>query len=110
MTRFVLALSIAALLLLFAAMGWLMHWLWHRRHHRAGGEDAHRAELTARLHAAEAARDAAERAHAAEIADLAARLAACEAERDAAVAALDEAQRSDVLHPVHGEAVPGEPR
>lgn len=110
MTRLLLALSVAALLLLFAAIGWLMHWLWQRRHHRAGGEDVHRAELTARLHAAEAARDAAERAHAAEIADLAARLAACEAERDAAAAALHAAQRAETEIRVAHETVSGEPR
>lgn len=110
MTRILLALSIAALLLLFAAIGWIMHWLWHRRHHRAGGEDAHRAELTARLHAVEAARDAAERAHAAEFAEMAARLAACEAERDAALAALREAQGMAAQEEAFREAEIVEPR
>lgn len=100
MTRLVLALSIAALLLLFAAFGWLMHWLWQRAHRRSGGEDTHRAELTARLHAAEAARDSAERALAAERAaapggdDLAARLVACEGERAALEASLQQARRT----------------
>lgn len=103
MTRLVLALSIAALLLLFAALGWVLHWLWRRSHSLAGTEEAWRAELTASLHAAEVARDSAERALAAEreaaqaamsgeAADLARRLAEREAELAATMDALREAR------------------
>jgi hypothetical protein len=103
MTRLVLALSIAALLLLAVALGWLLGWLWRRGRDRRGPEDPV-AAMAARLHAAEAARDAAEarlseRAAALETAAAeadAARaraVAEAEAERAAAVSALGDARR-----------------
>jgi hypothetical protein len=103
MTRLVLALSIAALLLLAVALGWLLGWLWRRGRERRGPDDP-MAAMAARLHAAEAARDAAE----ARLAERAAALetAAAEAEsersrvvaeaiaeRDAALSALGDARR-----------------
>lgn len=100
MTRLLLALSIAALLLLFAVLGWVMHWLWHRATGHAAAEEARRADLLARLHAAEMARDAAEARLAASDAETA-QLAATEAEtlarrlaeRDAELAAAMDALR-----------------
>ena len=103
MTRLLLALSIAALLALFTALGWTLHWLWHRATGRAAAEDAYRADLIARLHAAETARDAAairlkaleaEPAHAAatEAQELARQLAEREAELAGAMEALRDAR------------------
>jgi hypothetical protein len=105
MSRLLLALSITAMLVLFMALGWLMHWLWQRAHRIAGTEEAHRAELTARLHAAELARDAAERqlaaeraalaeAASAEAAELTRRLAGQQAELAATMEALREARQT----------------
>lgn len=99
MTRLLLALSIAALLLLFALLGWMLHWLWHRATGHAAAEEAHKAGLIARLHAAETARDAALAELALREAD-AARGAEAEilarhlAERDAELAATMEALRA----------------
>ncbi len=61
MTRLVLAAAIAALLLLCVALGWLLGALWRRRRPDEAAAAAEIADLTLRLHAAEAARDAAER-------------------------------------------------
>lgn len=105
MTRVVLAVSIAALLLLFTALGWALHWLWRRSHRLAGSEEAWRNDLTARLHAAELARDLAERTlttereavqagAATETADLARRLAEREVELAATMDALREARQT----------------
>jgi hypothetical protein len=60
MTRIALAAAIAGLLLFCVAVGWALGRL-SRRPAPAGGAEAEIADLTARLHAAEAARDAAER-------------------------------------------------
>lgn len=105
MSRLLLALSITAMLVLFMALGWLLHWLWQRAHRIAGTEEAHRAELTAQLHAAEMARDTAERqltaeraalaeAASAEVAEMSRRLVGLEAELAAAMEALREARRT----------------
>jgi hypothetical protein len=105
MSRLLLALSITAMLVLFMALGWLLHWLWQRAHRIAGTEEAHRAELTARLHAAEIARETAERqlaaeraaltdATSAEVADLTRRLVGIEAELAAAMEALRDARQT----------------
>lgn len=84
MTRLTLALSIAALLLLAVALGWLLGWLWSRGRARSdAGESA--AGLAARLHAAEAARDAAE-----------ARLAAGAMDHDAALAEIEKRHAGEV--------------
>jgi hypothetical protein len=61
MTRVALAAAIAALLLLCVAVGWVLGRLSRRRGHDAEAAAAEIADLSARLHAAEAARDAAER-------------------------------------------------
>lgn len=105
MSRLLLALSITAMLVLFMALGWLLHWLWQRAHRIAGTEEAHRAELTARLHAAEIARETAERqlaaaraaltdATSAEVAELTRRLTGSEAELAAAMEALRDARQT----------------
>jgi hypothetical protein len=60
MTRVALAAAIAGLLLLCVAAGWALGRL-SRRPDPADARDAEIAALAARLHAAEAARDAAER-------------------------------------------------
>jgi hypothetical protein len=105
MSGVVLTLSIAALLLSFTAIGWVLHWLWHRAHRGSTAEAAERRALVARLHAAELARDAAERDLAAlraaerdtldaERADLTQKLAAAEADRAATMEALSAARRN----------------
>lgn len=105
MTRLVLAVSIVTLLLCFTGLGWLLHWLWHRAHHRAGTIEARLADTLLRLQAAEAGREGAERAlaeqraaaeHAAtaETEALTRKLAEAEAERVAALEALREARTS----------------
>ena len=90
MNRLLLALSIAALLLLFAALGWMLHWLWHRATGHAAAEEARRADLITRLHAAEMARDAA-------LAELATREAAAVAASDAETLARRLAEREAEL-------------
>jgi hypothetical protein len=62
MNQMMLALSIAALLAIFVGLGWAMHWLWTRAGRRAEAEAARHQSLVTRLHAAELARDTAERA------------------------------------------------
>lgn len=105
MSGVVLTLSVAALLLIFTAIGWVLHWLWHRAHRGSAAEAAERRSLVARLHAAELARDAAERELAAlreaerealdaERADLTQKLAAAEADRAATMEALTAARRN----------------
>jgi hypothetical protein len=104
MTRLTIALSIAAVLLLAAAAGWAACWFWSRPARRAGADAERLSALTADLHAAEIAAEAARRrAEAAEAAlaeartgaDAAAasRIAELRAELAAAMDALGDARR-----------------
>jgi len=104
-TRVTLALSIAALLLLTMATGFLLHWLWTRLRQRDDPDGARQLnDLAARLHAAEAALAAERRENAtltqtldAERAETGARksteLAEARAELAAAMEALGDARR-----------------
>ncbi|MFN3613548.1 MAG: hypothetical protein ACK4WC_03175 [Rubrimonas sp.] len=103
MTRLVIALSIAALLLLAFALGWLCHWLWSRPERRVAAGADRLAQMAAQLHAAEASADAAAaRAAAAEArlqdardeikAELGVKLSEARAELAAAMDALREAR------------------
>ncbi len=104
MTRLPLSFSIAAILLLAAALGWIGCWLWRRSVEGGDADAAHMAELAARLHAAEAARDLAqeqlasreatlEQAAAEARAEAASGLAETRAELSAAMEALGAARR-----------------
>jgi hypothetical protein len=105
MNGVMLTVSTAALLLIFTAIGWVLHWLWHRAQRGSAAEAAERRALVARLHAAELARDAAERELAAlraaeaetvdaERAALKQQLASAEADRAATMEALSAARRN----------------
>jgi hypothetical protein len=104
MTRLTLAVSIAALLLMAAALGWAAHWIWSRPERRAARESERLSATIGHLHAAElAAETARRRADLAEQAleqaklgaetETAARVAELRAELTAAMEALGDARR-----------------
>lgn len=93
MSRLGITVSIAAVLLIAVAVGWISHWLWSRLS-RSGSADVDRIDdMATRLYAAEVAAAESENALAGARGELERQLAEREAELAAAMEGLGDARR-----------------